>query len=180
MDTILLTISFFINIILLLLVIENKIELKTIKSEIKKLNKGNKNDSYDEDTENDDVNVVYNEYKYDEYRYDRDVDEVCQNEENDESNTIVFCNYYDDNENQFNATVAVDIDNTFKNVHDFIDYVSDHNLHIVDIANRKVRKIKYLENSTYNNQETVLITFEDGKMAVFMPFLFAKYYHKEE
>jgi len=178
MDTILLTISFFINILLLLFVLSIKIELNNIKEKLEKLNKEKQDTSLDDDikiiTNNDNNDVIFIENENDD-----NIDENYQNEDND-SATIVNCDYYDDNKHEFNDVVAVNIDNTFKNVYEFIDYVSDHNLYIADIANRKVRKIKYLENCRCNNQETVFITFEDGKMAIFMPFLFAKYYHKEE
>lgn len=62
----------------------------------------------------------------------------------------------------------------FKDVYELIDYVSKHNLEIIDINNKKKQKIKYLDKCTYNNKQTVLMTFDDNSEALFRPNLFAK------
>lgn len=103
-------------------------------------------------------------------KYALDIDDNDSSEIN-----ILDIDYEDDDyDEEQDEDNDINIDDTFNNVFDFIDYVSDNNLEIVDIANRKIRKIKHLENCECNNQETVFITFEDNTMAVFIPFLFAK------
>lgn len=62
----------------------------------------------------------------------------------------------------------------FKDVYELLDYVSKHNLEIIDIKNKKQRKIKYLDKCTYNNKQSVLMTFDDDSEAVFKPNLYAK------
>lgn len=63
----------------------------------------------------------------------------------------------------------------FKDVYDFLDYVSDYNLKIVDIKNDIVRKVMYLDKCVYNNRETVLITFDDNTQTIFRSSLYARY-----
>lgn len=63
---------------------------------------------------------------------------------------------------------------TFKNVYEFIDYLSTYNLKIVDTIYGKVRTVMYLDNYTYKNQETVLITFDDNTKAIFKPNIYAR------
>ena len=62
----------------------------------------------------------------------------------------------------------------FKDVYELLEYVSKYNLEILDIKNKKKRKIKYLDKCTYNNKQSVLMTFDDDSEAVFKPNLYAK------
>ena len=62
----------------------------------------------------------------------------------------------------------------FKDVYDLMNYVSKHNLDIIDISNKKKRKIKYLDKCVLNNKQSVLMTFEDGTEAIFKPNLYAR------
>ena len=64
---------------------------------------------------------------------------------------------------------------TFEDLNDFLDYVTNNNIKIIDVSSEKVRKVANLDRRIYNNQETVLITFDNGSVAIFKPNLYAKY-----
>ena len=60
-----------------------------------------------------------------------------------------------------------------------MNYVSQHNLEIIDTNINKIRKVKYLEKASYFNstlcryENTVNITFEDNTNVIFVPNRFA-------
>ena len=64
---------------------------------------------------------------------------------------------------------------TFKDVYEFLDYVSEYNQKIINSISKEIHTIKYLDKYKYRNEETVLITFEDGSRSVFRPNVYAKY-----
>lgn len=138
------------------------------------------------DTINRFINNLSSTIVYGEFNYDKNVNEVNNNKNKVTLNlykSILKNSIYGmvkrkkENDNQSNTNYA-----TFTTVYEFIEYLSNdnYNLQVFDIANEKVRTVKYLDNCTCNNVETVLITFDDNTEAVFFPFLFAKYYDIEE
>lgn len=68
----------------------------------------------------------------------------------------------------------------FRDVYEFMQYVSSYNLDIVDISTGKVKRIKFLDKVSYFDkdkckyQETVKITFDDGSSDLFMPNKFSR------
>lgn len=99
------------------------------------------------------------------------------NTENDEATKYKLANFVD--EYRIAETEAIDINlsasNTFKDLDEFLSYVYDYNVIVIDVVKNRIRKVVDLAKHTHNGKKTVAITFEDGGRAFFEPGLYAKY-----
>lgn len=64
---------------------------------------------------------------------------------------------------------------TFENLDDFLNYVSNKSVKVVDVQAQKIRKVATLDRRLYNNKQNVIITFDNGYTSVFKPNLYAAY-----
>ena len=176
MNTILLTFNAITNIIILAILAKPYIknilkyfELKKRLLNLIKLTNDNKRNinKLDKQISKLEDDIVYMEFNNDEEVENPD-SEKCEPEHVKHVPRSIFPVHWTE------RIIGENICNTFDNVYDFIDYLTEDNLEIIDIANKKLRKVKHLEEINCHGKPTVLITFEDGKEAVFFPFLFAK------
>lgn len=172
MNTFLLILNIIINIIILINILSIKKSIKTMKRR-NNVNKSNKRsehvsvDDFDDDIEKYDNHS--RRKKYDNF-YTGDFDDIEDNHTNKNSQKIKNrCNNYKEKSVQMNTYYA------FQDIYDFIEYVNNGNLKIVDIINEKVRTIINLDHHIDNGKKTILITFNDNTNAVFKPYLYAKY-----
>lgn len=63
----------------------------------------------------------------------------------------------------------------FEDIDEFLNYIHNGNLKIIDVDNERIREICNLEKRIYNGQKTVLISFTTGMKSIFKPGLYAKY-----
>lgn len=79
-----------------------------------------------------------------------------------------------DKDNEENLTKVCKYD-TFEELNEFLEYISNTNIKVIDVANDKIRKVAKLDRRIYNGVETVIITFDNGYTSVFKPNLYARY-----
>ena len=79
-----------------------------------------------------------------------------------------------DKDNEENLTKVCKYD-TFEDLNEFLEYISNTNIKVIDVANEKIRKVAKLDRRIYNGKETVIITFDNGYTSVFKPNLYARY-----
>lgn len=66
------------------------------------------------------------------------------------------------------------IPGVFHNINEFMAYVSERNLNVINTITGTKRTVKYLDPYNDGNGPTVMITFSDGTRGVFAPDVYAK------
>lgn len=161
MNTFLLIVNLIMNIFIIINILDikrnngTKNKKNTVKSFIDKMNNKIDDDEFD-DFLDDDLN-----------------DKVKVIEGNVSPRLQKLRNQWDEEDTKEKFT-QINKHNTFKDVDEFITYLSKYNLKIIDTLHGKTRTVKFLDNYTYNNQATVMITFDDNTKAIFRPNVYAK------
>ena len=70
-------------------------------------------------------------------------------------------------------THKIDIENTFRTAQEFVEYLSGYRFDVYNTLTKQVQRVKYLDKCGTDNNPNVIITFEDGTIRVFAPYVYA-------